>query len=298
MTKAYNNVVTPHIWDIELDHVAPPYLHILLGVVKKHHDLLEKECHYLDKQIALSLSKESEVNHAGFHPDFTKAVKHLQRLRGENKMEQLKHVTVFSELCGPVTANLETILVTHNIVAQAYHSRSFIGNHCNRYLDEAVITDLGHGILQRTYQVTDDHDLHNDAEGIKTKFIKLNRLFSAVHRLVSHTKPVSENNVSAIEDSITEYMTFYRSTFTDVRIIPKQHILESHCVPWIRNWGFGLGLHGEQGGEQIHALVNQLKRRAWGMKKDEDRLRVLMTEQLTRSSPMLQATPPKRAKQM
>ena len=40
--KMYNNVIRKYVMNIDLDHVCPPYLHILLGVVKKHHDLLEK----------------------------------------------------------------------------------------------------------------------------------------------------------------------------------------------------------------------------------------------------------------
>ena len=56
--KAYNNVVHSPIWDIELTHVAPSYYHLLLGIATKHHDLLERDCHYLDKQIAQSLAKE------------------------------------------------------------------------------------------------------------------------------------------------------------------------------------------------------------------------------------------------
>ena len=32
--KAFNNVVLAPIWDIELTHVAPAYLHLLLGIVK------------------------------------------------------------------------------------------------------------------------------------------------------------------------------------------------------------------------------------------------------------------------
>ena len=58
-----------------------------------------------------------------------------------------------------------------------------------------------------------------------------------------------ENDVNDIEDSISMYMNFYRAHFSEVRVIPKQHILEAHCVQWIRRWGFGLAFHGEQGGE-------------------------------------------------
>ena len=91
---------------------------------------------------------------------------------------------------------------------------------------------------------------------------------------------------------LTDRNDIHRARFPEVRIIPKQHVLEAHCVQWIRRWGFGLALHGEQGGEEIHATVNRIQRRAWGMRNYEDRLRLLMKEQLTQASPVLQATPP------
>ena len=40
--------------------MAPPCLHILLGISKKHHDILEKDCHALDKQIGVTLAEDSE----------------------------------------------------------------------------------------------------------------------------------------------------------------------------------------------------------------------------------------------
>ena len=51
--KYYNCVYSPLI-NIELDRVSPPYLHILLGVVLKHHKLLELEvaANNLDKEVA------------------------------------------------------------------------------------------------------------------------------------------------------------------------------------------------------------------------------------------------------
>ena len=48
--KAYNNAIHDPLFDVPLTQVAPPYLHILLGISKKHHDILEKDCHALDKQ--------------------------------------------------------------------------------------------------------------------------------------------------------------------------------------------------------------------------------------------------------
>ena len=35
----YNNVVNPPLLHIEPDNYCLPYLHCLLGIVKKHHDL-------------------------------------------------------------------------------------------------------------------------------------------------------------------------------------------------------------------------------------------------------------------
>ena len=55
--KFYNNVIRKSLIQIDLDHVAPPYLHILLNIVKKHHNLLEKDCHALDEHIPKSLAK-------------------------------------------------------------------------------------------------------------------------------------------------------------------------------------------------------------------------------------------------
>jgi hypothetical protein len=43
--------------DIELTQVVPPYLHLLLGIVQRHHSLLEKESDELDREVAEKLSK-------------------------------------------------------------------------------------------------------------------------------------------------------------------------------------------------------------------------------------------------
>ena len=58
--KKFNNVMTGAVWRISINHVCPPYLHILLGIVKRHHDMLEKECHSIDLQIADVLAKRRE----------------------------------------------------------------------------------------------------------------------------------------------------------------------------------------------------------------------------------------------
>ena len=294
--RVYNNVVSAPIWDIELTHVAPPYLHILLGVVKKHHDLLEQECHDLDKALAELLSKEDNPNIKHASPAFRKSVTQIKSLRRRGRLDQLKTLTVFPMLSGPITAGLDVVLKKHKIYAQAYHSRSFIGNHCHKYLTDPVIKELTDSIVLQASQLTQNANIHTAAERIRRKFASLNSLFAEVHRRVSHKEPIEDEEAKKIQHSISDYLDFFRGFFPESRTVPKQHILEAHCVPWIRRWGVGLALHGEQGGEQVHAVINGLKRRAWGMQKDEDRLRVLMQEQLTQASPLLLATSPKKKK--
>ena len=48
-----NNCIHPPLLDINLQNVAPPYLHIVLGVVKKHQELLELAAHKIDKRLSI-----------------------------------------------------------------------------------------------------------------------------------------------------------------------------------------------------------------------------------------------------
>ncbi|GFO28210.1 amine oxidase [Plakobranchus ocellatus] len=47
---SHNSIHAP-LLDISLPNVSPPYLHILLGVVKKHHELLEQAAHSIDESL-------------------------------------------------------------------------------------------------------------------------------------------------------------------------------------------------------------------------------------------------------
>ena len=49
----------------------------------------------------------------------------------ETEINELKQADVKLKVAsGPVTATFDTVLKTHKIAVQAYHGRSFIGNHC------------------------------------------------------------------------------------------------------------------------------------------------------------------------
>ena len=196
---------------------------------------------------------------------------------------------------GPVTKNLDCVLNSHKIAIQAYHGRSFVGNHCHRYLQQPVYEDLCGSVVKKTYELTDSSDCHQKAEDVSQKFQTLNMLFARVHTCISYAKPFTEDMHNP-EHAIIEYMGFFRQHFKDVKIIPKQHILECHCLPWIEQSVFGLGFHGEQGGESSHAAVNRTKRKSYGLKGEEEKLRYIMKEQLTHTSPVMQSSPAKQKK--
>ncbi|KAK3761956.1 hypothetical protein RRG08_035160 [Elysia crispata] len=94
----YHNALRTPLLNIQLDSVSPPYLHILLSIVLKHHKLLEDTAHMLDTQIA------------------------------NQKREFLTPLDAdLTPRSGPIASALDTILNKHRITPQAYHSRPSIG---------------------------------------------------------------------------------------------------------------------------------------------------------------------------
>ena len=86
-------------------------------------------------------------------------------------------------------------------------------------------------------------------------------------------------------NNIEKFMTFYRDTFPDATVISKMHFLEEHTVPWLRKWGVGFGLMGEQGAESIHAYFNSLGRTYSSIPEKVQRLKHMMAEHLLHIAP-------------
>lgn len=74
MAKFCRNIIRRPILPIQLDHVVPPYLHILLRIVKKHHDLLLGECHKLVKALGRSMASDGDT---GLGDDFTESYRNF-----------------------------------------------------------------------------------------------------------------------------------------------------------------------------------------------------------------------------
>lgn len=180
-------------------------------------------------------------------------------------MEQFKEKrTDLPFLCGPVTSNLGTALKRNKITMQAYHGRSMVGNHCHRYLKEEVYSDICDSVIRHTMRLSENITLHQAADDIVANFKQINGRFATVHQQISHCQPLSPILLTDIKASIELYMSSYRRLFPQIKIIPKQHILGCHVLPFMSKWLFGLGLPGEQAGEESHAFINILKSRTYG----------------------------------
>ena len=59
---------------------------------------------------------------------------------------------------------------------------------------------------------------------------------------------------------IDKFMAYYRQEFSHATVLPKQHMLEDHVIPWLEQWRVGFGSMGEQGAESIHASFNTVER--------------------------------------
>lgn len=82
-------------------------------------------------------------------------------------------------------------------------------------------------------------------------------------------------------------MGIYRQFFHN-KVIPKQHILEPHCLPFVKKkYRIGLGLLGEQGGELIHSTTATLEKRTAGIRNEEDKMKTIMECHLLQVAPFL-----------
>lgn len=91
-------------------------------------------------------------------------------------------------------------------------------------------------------------------------------------------------------------MKCYRENFPHASILPKMHILEQH---WIKKWGVGLGLMGEQGAESIHAAINAITPAYVNIPDRVHRLKCILQEHHRQVCPILklcQPVPKKRKK--
>ena len=96
-------------------------------------------------------------------------------------MQKLQKAATLNKLSGPVTSNLDEVLQDHNIKVQAFHSRSFTGNHCHQYLQDATFTALTYSVIETTTSLTSNAETIKYAKETAAKFDALNLKYNKVH---------------------------------------------------------------------------------------------------------------------
>ena len=305
--KEFANCVRPVLLEIEIENVVPMYLHVNLGITVKHHELLKAETHKLDEMVALQLAMNDECRKTGLtlfddYVDDRRVLASLmkerqriadslmaytipkdernnykallidydEQIEEEKTRLQDKHLTTGA---GPIVNSIDSVLSKHGIQPQAYHGGTFNGNHSHKYMNEKVFTDITNRICEKTAKLTTDVKTIEASKGVKEKFDQINLAYSQVHKNISHTKPISHKIQDELQADIDSYMKLYKTFFPEQNVLPKMHILQDHCVNFIRSTGFGLGLLGEQGGELLHSTLSKFEQRSQGIRNDKKRMR-------------------------
>ena len=162
VAKEFENCINRPMIQIEIRQVVIPYLHCLLGLMKRHHELLEYSAHYLDKKLLEQDSYDFQCaakyrvafSLQNFGGNWQKAVhirqcmdsvvtegKRLKRSSREIKeslaihKDQLKNLpkTELLERQGPVAYPLDKIMTDSKVKEQPFYKRSYLGNDCHMY---------------------------------------------------------------------------------------------------------------------------------------------------------------------
>ena len=234
----YYNCLNKPLVSTELDHVAPPYLHLLLGIVLRHHRLLEAAADAVDAMLAQQ-SEDDAYGEGESVRRFGSNWKQAEQLKkqemdlygmlvlegdGAHLMEEDEKIECIEDLKdaqdalddlergdklgereGPVCSKFDNILSKNRITPQAYHSRSFVGNHCHKYLTKKVFEELTASAVETTYACTKNITIREEAERMQRKFNTLNEAFAFVHESVSHCQPIKSEDISTIRGQILNY---------------------------------------------------------------------------------------------
>ena len=154
---------------------------------------------------------------------------------------------------------------------------------------------------------SDSKQLQEEAKPVAMLFEKLFSKFAACHNHYSVAQKLSKDDISQLSKlinrleykqaqimyihwfsltvDIQDFLAYYREFFPEASITPKMHMLEDHTIPWLEQWQCGLGFHGEQGLESVHAEFNTLKVTYRNIRDQAERLRHLLKEHHLRMSP-------------
>ena len=206
--------------------------------------------------------------------------------KAEERIENIAKCDLeINEKPGPLVDSVKNILTENRIKEQAYYGGTMTGNHCHRYFKGKVYEKITDELQRQTHLHTSNTSLQAQAYRLKQKFNRLNKSLGLVHEALSHTQKIDQISVLPIQKLIDNYIEHYKLCFG--RLTPKHHILQHHCLPFIKRYGAGLGLLGEQGVEASHQTISKISARSLGINNEVEKLRFIMNTHILDASPSI-----------
>ena len=198
---------------------------------------------------------------------------------------------------GPICSTFDATLNKNNIAPQAYHGRSFIGNHSHKYFKTDIHLQLTKHLFYERTKCTNNQNIIDKAFILKTKLECINAAFSRVHKLVSHCDPIHSSEIPQIQQAVDHNMAVYRRHVPD-KILPKHHVLEHHCIPFIQRYKIWFGCTGRTGwGNSYTSTIGKIQKRTQAMKDEACQLQRTMKSHLLQTSKHLQSLIPHKNKE-
>ncbi|XP_065667077.1 uncharacterized protein LOC136087630 isoform X2 [Hydra vulgaris] len=221
-------------------------------------------------------------------------------LLNETKMEKvrecngLENELIFKKSDGPCIQQIELILQKLKVQRQAYHGKSFIGNHIHKMLKKKSILELCNSVPLLVYNNgLSGTTVHEKSVEISSKYKQLFNKLSNCYSIFSSKGTMTIIELTQLETYVDDLMQFYHAKWPQGSVPPKLHMMEDHAIPFLQKWGAGFGFYGEQGGESIHHELNKLKIIYQSIPSPTMRLKSILKSHHLKTNPKNRALRPK-----
>jgi len=182
--------------------------------------------------------------------------------RKEEKILNLKDYesTQFKMEDGLCSKRLDDILKSKNVERQAYHGKSFIGNHVHKMLKSGSIKDLCQSIPNLITELGfQEKEVYRKSILLQENYSLLFTKYAKCHFTINSKEEFDADKILTLRKHIDDFMDHFRKNWPSATIPPKLHMLEYHAVEFVEKWGTAFGIYGEQGAETLHNEFNKLE---------------------------------------
>ncbi|XP_065650839.1 uncharacterized protein LOC136078989 [Hydra vulgaris] len=206
----------------------------------------------------------------------------------------LENELIFKKSEGPCIQQIELILQKLKVQRQAYHGKSFIGNHVHKMLKKKSILELCNSVPLLVYNNgLSGTTVHEKSVEISSKYKQLFNKLSNCYSIFSSKSTMTIIELTQLETYVDDLMQFYHAKWPQGSVPPKLHMMEDHAIPFLQKLGAGFGFYGEQGGESIHHEFNKLKIIYQSIPSPTMRLKSILKSHHLKTNPKNRALRPK-----